>query len=284
MHAYGLRVPDGVDPATDTSSLRSRRKFGEAILELCNRSFVRGSNIFYLGTHHSDPVKWSLFACANFGYNRSRDDLGREHLSAGGFFSTGHVSNSVNGISLGQLGTNQDGLNSDDHGMDRPFYNRPIFYSKWRPPVVFARNAVKSHLVAIFAPDAQGQGVWPQAQLSSVRERENKSAALELGFYLQCSQVDSFSVWEPSYPFFSRHPTWQISYTGLRVGEATHPGPPAPELLPCIFACINPTAVHGKIRPITNCGDVVVLAETSATPAAQRAATKGAFSQGYRAV
>ena len=255
MHAYGLRVPDGVDSATNTSSLRSRRKFGEEILELCNRSFVRGSNIFYLGTHHSDPAKWSLFACAN-----------------------------VNGISLGRLGTNQDGLNSDDHGMDCPFYNRPIYYSKWRPPVVFARNAVKCHLVAIFTPDAQGQGVWPQALLSSVREWENTSAALELGFYLQCSQVDSFSVWEPSNLFFCRHPTWQISYTGIRVGEATHPGPPVPELLPCIFACINPTAVHGKIRQITNCGDVVVLAETSATPAAQRAATKEAFSQGYRAV
>ena len=70
----------------------------------------------------------------------------------------------------------------------------------------------------------------------------------------------------------------------MRVGEANHPGPPASDILPCTFACINPTAVHGKIRKITNCGDVVILAETSATPAAQRAASKEALSRGFRTV
>ena len=55
---------------------------------------------------------------------------------------------------------------------------------------------------------------------------------------------------------------WQISLLGIRVGEASHPGP---ETSTVRFTALNPTAVHNKSTRLVDCGDVLLLAETSHT-------------------
>ena len=56
---------------------------------------------------------------------------------------------------------------------------------------------------------------------------------------------------------------WRWYLSSVRIGEADNPGPPKPPGI-CISA-FNPTSVYQRSQHLSECGDVVLLSETSAT-------------------
>ena len=72
---------------------------------------------------------------------------------------------------------------------------------------------------------------------------------------------------------------------GVRVGEASHPGPGDPGAANVVLAVINPTAILNKADTLPQlCSHVVVASETAATNAVQRLMSSPLRALGFKAV
>ena len=76
------------------------------------------------------------------------------------------------------------------------------------------------------------------------------------------------------------HWSWYLS--SVRIGEAANPGPARPPGI-CISA-FNPTSVYQRSQHLSECGDIVLLSETSATLQVQKVETRALRTLGMRSV
>ena len=75
---------------------------------------------------------------------------------------------------------------------------------------------------------------------------------------------------------------WRWYLSSVRIGEADNPGPPKPPGI-CISA-FNPTSVYQRSQHLSECGDVVLLSETSATLQVQKIETRALRALGMRSI
>ena len=122
-----------------------------------------------------------------------------------------------------------------------------------------------------------------------------------LSWFIQGPSVRPFGICR-FFPFVVFLGFWRPGlYNGLRIGEASNPGPPqstlhdffgkrgaavqreAPSSLSCVFAVVNPTSILHKVPAIMDLGaDVVALAETSAVHRAQQVTTTAFRKYGFK--